>query len=120
VLGRIDISVLGPIVGQALTPRINEGEAIRLTVRPLSADLAATTPTTMRYRIDDLNQGTAVLDWTSLVTGTSVNIVLTSAQNALRNCLSIERRQVVVEATDSDGPMRRTWEYEIADLQGIT
>jgi hypothetical protein len=48
-----------------------------------------------------------------------VNIVLTSAQNALRNCLSIERRQVVVEATDSDGPMRRTWEYEIADLQGI-
>lgn len=119
MLGRLDISALGPNAGQALTPRINEGEAFRLTVRPLSADLGATTPTTVRYRIDDLNQGTAVLDWTTVTPGTSMNIVVTSAQNALRNCLSIERRQVVIEATDSDGPMRRTWEYEIADLQGI-
>ena len=119
MLGRLDISALGPNVGQALTPRINEGEAFRLTVRPLSADLAATTPTTMRYRIDDLDQGTAVLDWTSLTPATSVNIIITSAQNAMRNGLCVERRQVVVEAVDSDGPMRRTFDYEIADLQGI-
>jgi hypothetical protein len=119
MLGRLDISALGPNVGQALTPRINEGEAIRLTVRPLTADLAATTPTTMRYRIDDLDQGNAVLDWTSLTPGTSVNVVLTSAQNALRNCRSVERRQVVVEAVDSESTLRRTYEYEIADLQGI-
>lgn len=120
MLGRLDISALGPNVGQALTPRINEGEALKLTVRPLSADLAATTPTTMRYRIDDVDQGTAVLDWTSLTPGTTVSIVVTSAQNALRNCRVVEKRQVVVEAVDSDGPLRRTYDYEISDLQGIS
>jgi len=120
MLGRLDFTTLGPDVGRALTPRINEGEAFRLTVRPLSADLAATTPTTMRYRIDDRDQGTAVLDWTTLTPATSVNIVLTSAQNAMRNGLGIERRQVVIEAVDSDGPMRRTFDYEISDLQGVS
>jgi hypothetical protein len=119
MLGRLDIFAIGPDRGQALTPRIHEGEALRLTVRPLSANLAATTPTSMRYRIDDLDQRSAVLDWTSLTPGPSVDIVLTSALNAIRNYRPVERRQVVIEASDSDGPMRRTYEYEIADLQGV-
>jgi hypothetical protein len=120
MLGRLDIQLLGPTVGVALTPRINEGEAFRVTLRPLSADLAAIIPSTLRYRIDDLNQGTAVLDWTSLTPATSVNVIITGAQNAMRNGLSLERRQIVVEATDSDGAIRKTLDYEIADLQGIT
>lgn len=112
--------MLGPPIGEALTPRIREGEAFRVTVRALTADLAASTPTTMRYRIDDLNQGNAVLDWTTLTPATSVNVIITAAQNAMRNGLSIERRQLVFEASDSDGPVRKTLDYDIADLQGIS
>lgn len=120
MLGRLDIQLLGPPVGQALTPRINEGEAFRVTIRALTADLAASTPSTMRYRIDDLDQGNAVLDWTTLTPATSVNVIVTSAQNAMRNGLCVERRQIVIEATDSDGPIRKVIDYEIQNLQGIT
>lgn len=117
MLGRIDLS-LTP-VKEAPTPRVQEGEAFRVTIRTLTADLAATTPTTMRYRIDDLSQGSAILDWTSLTPGTAVNVVITAAQNAIRNGLSSERRQIVFESSDSDGPIRKTLAYDIENLQGI-
>jgi hypothetical protein len=120
MLARIDLSLLGPPVGEALTPRIREGEAFRVTVRALTADLAATTPTTMRYRIQDLNQDGEVLAWTSMTPGTAVNVIITGAQNAMRNGLPVERRQLVFEATDSDGAIRKALDYDIADLQGIT
>lgn len=119
MLARLDISLTGVQLGISPTPRVNEGEAFRVTLRPLSADLAATTPTTMRYRLDDLNQGTAILDWTTLTPATSVNVVISSAQNAIRNGMCVERRQLVFEASDADGPIRRTLDYDIADIQGI-
>ncbi len=118
MLGRLDFTLLGPKVEYPV-PTINEGEALKVTVRPLSADLAATTPTSMRYRIDDVIQGNAVLDWTTLTPGTSVSFIVTSARNAMRNGCSKERRQIVVEAVDSDGPIRRTIDYDIADIEGI-
>jgi hypothetical protein len=120
MLGRIDLQLLGPPIGEALTPRIREGEAFRVTVRALTADLAAATPSAMKYRIDDLNQGSAVLDWTAMTPATSVNVIITAAQNAMRNGLCVERRQLVFEASDSDGPVRRTLDYDIQDLQGIS
>lgn len=119
MLGRLDFNLTGVQLGILPVVRINEGEAFRVTLRPLSADLAATTPTTMRYRIDDLVQGNAVLDWTSLTPATSVNVVITGTQNAIRNALCTERRQIVFEATDSDGSLRRTFEYDLVNLQGI-
>jgi hypothetical protein len=120
MLGRLDISLTGPPVGIAVIPRIREGEAFRITIMALTENLAAATPTSMRYRIDDLNQGSAILDWTSLTPATSVNVVITAAQNAIRNTMCVERRQIVVEAADADGPIRSTLEYDIEDLQGIS
>jgi hypothetical protein len=119
MLGRIDISLLGPPIGVAVTPRINEGEAFRVTIRALTADLAASTPDGMRYRLDDLDQGNAILDWTILTPATSVNVIITGAQNAMRNGLRVERRQMVFEASDSDGAIRKALDYDITDLQGI-
>lgn len=119
MLGRLDHELLGPQV-QYPVPTINEGEALKVTVRPLTADLAATTPTTMRYRIDDAVQGVAVLDWTTLTPATSVSFIVTSARNAMRNGCGKERRQIIVEAVDSDGPIRKVIDYDIVDLQGIT
>lgn len=118
MLGRLDFTLLGP---QAMypVPTINEGEALKVTVRPLSADLAATTPSSMRYRIDDAVQGNAVLDWATLSPGTSVSIIVTSAQNAMRNGCLKERRQIVLEASDSDGPIRRVIDYDVVDIEGM-
>lgn len=119
MLGRLDYSLTGVQLGQSPVLRVNEGEAFRVTLRPLTADLVASTPSTMRYRIDDQVQGNAVLGWTTLTPSTSVNVVVTSAQNAMRNGLCVERRQIVFEASDSDGPIRRTLEYDLQDLQGV-
>lgn len=116
MLGRLDIQLLGPPVGEALTPRIREGEAFRVTIRALTADLAASTPTTMRYKLIDSEQGANILDWTSLSPATSVNVIVTAAQNAMRNGLPSERRQFVAEASDSDGPIRRIIDYIVEDI----
>jgi len=116
LIGRLDVS--SSAIG-ALTRRIAEGDALRLTLRVLSPDLALIAPTTLRYRIDDLNQGSAVLEWTTLTPTATTNVIVTSAQNAMRSGLSVERRQIVFEASDSDGPQRKTYEYDISNLQGI-
>lgn len=118
MLGRLDLSLTGPRM-LIPVPTILEGEAFQVTARALTADLAASTPTSARYRIDDLNRGDAVLDWTSLTPATSMSFIVTTDQNAIRNGLSRERRQIIVEVSDSDGPIRRTLEYDIQDLQGI-
>lgn len=117
MLGRIDIQALGPKVGTAVINQIAEGQLLRLTIRALDADLAAVIPTAIRYRIDDLDQGTAVLGWTSVTPVSSPqSILITAAQNAIRCNLARERRQVVIEASDSDGAIREVYEYDIINL----
>jgi len=118
MLARLDFQLLGP--GQAPPLRIHEGESLRFTLRALSADLAVVTPTTARYRIEDLDQGSTVTDWTTVTPATSMAVTISGATNAIRNSMGVERRQVIAEATDSDGTIRRTLDYEISDLQGIT
>ncbi len=118
MLERLDIQHTGPKA--VPTPEVPEGSSLRVTVRPLNTDLAAVTPTTMRYRIADLIQGAAVLDWTSLTPGTAVNVTVTAAQNALRNGLCRERRQLIVEASDADGTLRNTLDYDVMDIAGVT
>jgi hypothetical protein len=103
-------------VGSAVINEIAEGQLLRLTVRTLTADLAAVVPTSLRYRIDDLVQGCAVLDWTAVTPALPANILVTAAQNTARSNYLRERRQVIVEASDSDGPIREVYEYDLLNL----
>lgn len=117
MLSRLDVQPIGP---QLLpTPEVPEGTTLRVTVRPMNSDLAAATPSSMRYRVQDLIQGATVLDWTSLTPSTAVNVTVTAAQNALRNGLCRERRQLVVEATDADGLIRRSFDFDVTDIAGV-
>lgn len=116
-LGRLDIEIQSH--PNAYPAQVIEGQVMRLAVRALSTDLAATIPQSARYRIDSLDTGTAVAEWTSLDPSTSMGILVSSAQNARRTCYSRERRQILVEASDSDGPIRRAVEYDLVDLQGL-
>lgn len=118
MIERLDIQLTGPRA--VPIPEVPEGSSLRITVRPLNTDLAAVTPTTMRYQIADLVQSNAVLDWTSLTPSTAVTVTVTAAQNALRNGLSRERRQMVVEATDADGTIRSTLDFDVLDIAGVT
>lgn len=122
MIARLDISATaGPRIGQSgITPSINEGQTLRLNVRPLNESLVASTPTSMRYRIDDLDTREAILDWTALTASTSITLTITAAQNAIRHLLDSERRQIVIEATDVDGVYRDTYEYEVSNLAVVT
>lgn len=122
MIARLDISTTaGPRIGQSgITPSINEGQTLRLNVRPLNESLVASTPTSMRYRIDDLDTREAILDWTALTPSTSITLTITAAQNAIRHLLDSERRQIVIEATDVDGVYRDTYEYEVSNLAVVT
>lgn len=122
MIARLDISALaGPRIGQSgITPSINEGQTLRLNVRPLNESLVASTPTSMRYRIDDLDTREVILDWTALTPSTSITLTITAAQNAIRHLLDSERRQIVIEATDVDGVYRDTYEYEVNNLAVVT
>lgn len=122
MIARLDISATaGPRIGQSgITPSINEGQTLRLNVRPLNESLVASTPTSMRYRIDDLDNRQAILDWTALTPSTSITLTITAAQNAIRHLLDSERRQIVIEATDVDGVYRDTYVYEVSNLEVVT
>ncbi len=60
---------------------------------------ALTVPTNIRYRIDDLTSGVAVLDWTSVSADDEITLTVTAVQNALR-CQGAreELRQLTVAA----------------------
>jgi hypothetical protein len=116
MLGRIDYSFTGMPIGMSPVPRIDEGAAFRVTLRALNADLAAATPATMRWHLRDMDTLSTILGWQDLTPATSVNFVVVGSRNLIRNGLKSERRQLVFEATDSDGAIRRTCDYEIQSL----
>ena len=117
MLARLDLQTIGP---QSLPiPEVPEGTTLRVIVRPLNSDLAAATPSTMRFKAQDLIQGATVVDWTSLTPSTAVNVTVTAAQNALRNGLCRERRSLVIEATDSDSTIRKVFDFDVVDIAGV-
>lgn len=118
MLARVDIQLSGP--QRIPVPAVLDGEAMPFTVRVLTVDLATATPSTARYRIDDLVQGNAVVDWTSITPANPMSVIVTGAQNALRNGRDRERRIITVEATDADGPRRSTLEYDVLGIPGLS
>lgn len=117
MLGRIDITVQGS--PQSVLLEVNEGSIQKLSVRALDADLAAATPSSARYRIDNLTTGEMVKTWTALTPSTAMDILISATDNALQSCYSRERRQVLIEASDADGPIRITHEYDLINLAGV-
>lgn len=63
------------------------------------ATAAVVTPTNVKYRIDDVLSGVAVLDWTTATAASTVTLTITPTQNALQDqCNISELRQLSVAA----------------------
>jgi len=119
VLRRLDISTVGAEIGQALTPQVTAGNSLKVTVRALDDTMALVTPTTMRYRVDDVNSGQAIADWTSVTPAAPAVFVIPPTINANRNPgYDFERRQLMVEATDAEGTLRDTYDYLLFNTLG--
>ncbi len=87
---------------------------------------SASTPTTAKYRIDQVNGDPScwreVLTWTTLTPSTSISIPITAAQNAVNdNGCHEELRQIVVKANDGlSTQYEQKYLYVIKNLAGVS
>lgn len=82
----------------------------------------ALVPATLQYRIDDTVSGTQILTWTTIAPASSVQIVVTSAQNALiSNSACHETHQVLVKLTDpaGNGPFYARCLFDLLRIPGV-
>ncbi len=62
---------------------------------------AASTPTTVQYRLDNITGSKVITDWTTVSPASSVTIVIKSTENAINgNNNRTERLQIMVKADD--------------------
>jgi len=97
-------------------PWINEESTAYLTVTFKDKTGAASQPTTSRYRIDDVQSGAQIRNWTALApTAGVVEIILTVADNTILNPLApSEGRVVKVEGTyGADDQVEDVFVYRI-------
>lgn len=80
--------------------QFNERSAFTATARfRTRSTAAASTPTTVHYKISNLTTATNVLDWTSVSAASEVSISVTGAQNKIRNNEDqMERMELLVVA----------------------
>lgn len=80
---------------------VPEGSAFDVAVRCYSDAAEPWTlsaPTTLRYRVDR-DDGSAVVDWTTLTPATTATATITGANNTLTDsCSPRERRRITVQA----------------------
>jgi len=87
------------------------------------ATQAASTPTTIHYRLDCLSTRREILDWTSVATPAASNtITITSAQNQiLDDSFPIETKQVTIKLDDGlSTQVIKAAQWKVRNLQGIT
>lgn len=99
---------------------VNEDTSTVIGVK-FRQDEAATIPTSIMYRIDDLNTGAILHDWSSISPASEVSITVTPAQNAIQNDFhGYETRQLLIAADyalDSQYVDAITW--NVRNLSGV-
>ncbi len=103
--------------------RVNEKSNFTATVNFRDrATKAASTPTTIQYRIDDLTTRIEITDWTTVSAASSITIAITPTENAIQdNSSRLERRQLLVKADDGLSTQaigQKQW--QIVNYFGIT
>ena len=100
---------------------IKERNSITVTAYFRNSSNAATAPTTVHYRIDDITTTTEILAWTTVSAAASVSITIKSAENKIVNQGDKrERRQITVAADKgTTTETRDTVEYFIENIGGF-
>ena len=86
-------------------PRFREGSAFTATAHfRTRATSAATTPTTIHYRLDCLTTCTELADWTSVSASTNVSIAITATHNSIQSNGNARERKQLSVMTNMDLP----------------
>lgn len=79
-------------------PKVREGSAFTATAYFRDrATAAASTPTSIKYRVDCLTTGRSLADWTTVSAASTATIAITSTHNAIQSA-GTERKQLTVAA----------------------
>lgn len=104
------------------TPQDNvpEGSSFDATAYFRLSD-AGTTPTTARYRIDNITTGLNMRDWTDLTPAESITIPVTPADTATRSSYSSkERMQMTVEVnTGLSTQVRKQHDFIVENIRAF-
>lgn len=101
--------------------QVNERSTAYLAVTFKDKAGAAQQPTTASYRIDDVATGAQIRGDTALTPGTSVEITLTPADNAILSPrLAVEEHVVTVTGTYGENDaVRAQYVYAVLNLQAV-
>ncbi|MEE9541201.1 MAG: hypothetical protein V3V85_06890 [Candidatus Thorarchaeota archaeon] len=86
------------------------------------ATKAASTPTTIRYRIDCLKTRKIIRDWTSVSAAANVTITISASDNEIQDDSNLfEKKQIIVQADNGlSTQVNGKKVYRINNLTGIT
>ena len=76
---------------------VKEKSTNTITVRPKTKDGVLFTPTTVRYRLDDLDSKQELIGWTSATPSTAIAITIPGAKNAMISNRKRERKVLTVQ-----------------------
>jgi hypothetical protein len=101
-------------------PRVKEGSSFTATAY-FRASGAASTPTNVYYRIDNLTTGEAKADWTSVSAAANVSISVTATHNAIGSQSNrTEKLQLTVAADHGLSTQVRNFaEWEVENVRGF-
>lgn len=99
----------------------NEGQSFTATFKFFDSDWVASSPVSLRYRIDDLTNGSTVRDWTIVTAASEVDIEVTPDDNDIVDTGNrSERRQMVIQTNyDTDTQSVQKVDWIIENLQGV-
>ena len=100
---------------------IKERNSISVTAYFRDSSNAASAPTTIHYRVDDITTATNITAWTSVSAASSVSITIKSAENRIVNQADArERRQITVAADKgTTTETRDTAEWKVENIGGF-
>ena len=82
----------------------------------------ALVPNSLQYQIIDVASGAQILDWTTVTPGATVQVTVSSEQNALiSNSQLSETHEVIFSIVDpsSDGPFYASCLFDLVSIPGV-
>jgi hypothetical protein len=104
---------------------VQEGSALTVTAKfydDASDPWTLSAPTTIRYRVDDLNSGSEMVGWTTVTPATSASITVSGSENRILQSFSPqEGRMMTVQANAGlSTQYSETYNWFVTDIYGIT
>lgn len=100
---------------------VNEGSELTITGVPVDASNTITTAGAVRYKVDCLTTGIAIIGWTDLTPAASILLTIPGSANAIQRTSNYrERRQLLIESTTGTSVSRSTVEWEVRNIYGVS